>query len=110
MNERTVCIDRCRKLLIAARDECNGSEPGSQDDGKPEVSRSLADAYSMGSFSPILNEKGKNWRIEFVLISFDGGRAIGNNNNGDNSTHVFYAKYQAKHIVCIFSFKLMTVM
>lgn len=39
--------------------DASESEPGSQDDRKPEVSRSLADTYSMGSFSPILNEKEK---------------------------------------------------
>lgn len=53
--------------------DASGSEAGSEDDRKPEVFRSLADTYSMGYFSPILNEKEKHWRSEFVLILFDGG-------------------------------------
>lgn len=100
--------DCCKGWVQLA--DASGSEAGSEDDRKPEVFRSLADTYSMGYFSPILNEKEKHWRSEFVLILFDGGWAIGNNNNGNNNTHLFYAKYQAKHIACIFSFKLMTVM
>lgn len=45
------------------------------------------------------------------MISSDRGRARGNsNNNDDNNKHLFYPSYQAKHIVCIFSFKLRAVM
>lgn len=78
------------KLAHASR-----NEPGSWGDRKPEVVRSWAEIYSVIPFSPVLlNENEKNWRIEFVMVLFDGGRARGDNDNSDNNKlFLFYARY-----------------
>lgn len=56
--------------------------------------RSLTEIYSVNPFSPVLlNENEKNWRIEFVMVLFDGGRARGDNDNSDNNKLLFYARY-----------------
>lgn len=90
------------------------TEPSSKGDRKPKVanarlSRSLAELYSISPFSSTLWNKKKNRRIESVMISFDGGRDRDNNNN-NNDKPLFYATYQAKYVICIFSLKHMTVM
>lgn len=77
------------KLADASR---NG--PGSWGDRKPEVVRSLAEIYSAIPFFPVLlNEDEKNWRTEFVMVLFNGGRARGDNDNSDNNKLLFYARY-----------------
>lgn len=59
---------------------------------KVRLFRSLVELYLISFFFFILWNKKKDRRIEFVMISFDGGRDRDNNNN-NNDKFLFYVIY-----------------